>query len=182
MVTEVQRSGLIEYGMYLHCVFGMMIALPKWMYPAHFWRSLESKLCKNKSIPWLSSWETKVFVAVVHLSGPILAEPAKACSFDCHTAPCNFRQQKVCAGGIIPFGCFTEVLKKVQSTNRRVNRKEQRSSWRRQQAEAMVQWSFAPKSWSHRTKESFLFSLRFFACGSVCRLRPPERDSELSLC
>lgn len=56
----------------------------------------------------------KFFVFVVHLSGPILAKPAKACTFDYHAASCNFRQQKVCASSCSPFGCFTKGLKKCK--------------------------------------------------------------------
>lgn len=78
-----------------------------------------------------SGWEAGVttFFVVVHLSGLILANPAKACTLDCHTASGHLRLQKVCASGLSHRLVSQTCEEHVQSTDVRTDRKEQRSSW-----------------------------------------------------
>lgn len=105
---------------------------------------------------------------------------AKACTFDCHNALCNFRQQKrvlVVSSHLV----VSQSVEKVQSTDRRVNWKEHRSSWQKQQAEAAVEWSLhpspvatAPKRASFSLLDSLYVDL--FA-GSV-----PQREILKCLC
>lgn len=110
-----------------------------------------------------SGWEAGVttFFVVVQLSGLILANLAKACTLDCHTASCHLRLQKVCASGLSRLVSQT-CEEHAQSTDVRIDRKEQRSSWQATGG-GFGSAGVAPKSWSlctRRASFSCLDSLR----------------------
>lgn len=126
---------------------------------------------KNESILWLSSWKMKFFLVMFLFSS--VDQPAKAYTFDCHTAPCNFRQQThvpvVLSHLVVSQKCWKSPRYRHKSKQERAavlltETTGRGNSWVK----------FAPKSCSHCTKE--VPFLAYILCMWICLQAQSPRE------